>query len=102
MIVQEAYNKLSNSIELKQAALLALKSGDFSVLKENGIDLTSEQIIDYFKKQVNNKVEFSEDELENIAGGFGRGDSYICTDCGYMWFGQTKCYECGSSNLVFF
>ena len=68
MTIQEAYKKITSSEELKKKAIEALKAGKADeFLKEQGIDLTLEQIKDTTKKIKSG--ELSKEELNMAAGG---------------------------------
>ena len=67
MTVQEAFEKIKNSEELKKAGIEAVKTGKIDeFLKKNGIDLTIDQIKEYLQ---NKKGELSKEELNMAAGG---------------------------------
>ena len=68
MTIQEAYKKITSSEELKKKAIEALKAGKTEeFLKEQGIDITVEQIKDYI--QALKSGELSKEELDLAAGG---------------------------------
>lgn len=90
MTIQEAYNKIFSSEELKKKALDALKNGNVDeFLKENNIDLTFEQIKEYTQKIKTG--ELSKTELNMAAGGG-------CSDCGdIVWSTLTIGLGCAVS-----
>ena len=52
MTVQEAFEKIKNSEELKKAGIEAVKTGKIDeFLKKNGIDLTIDQIKEYLQNK---------------------------------------------------
>ncbi len=72
MTLQELYNKVMASEELKRS--FAEAAGDKGKLeawlKANGSDATTEQLGEFLKaKQTSGEV--SDDDLENVAGGYG-------------------------------
>ena len=68
MTIQEAYKKITSSEDLKKKAIEALKAGKADeFLKEQGIDLTMDQIKDYLAKK--KPGELSKEELDLAAGG---------------------------------
>ena len=69
MTIKEAYEKIKNSPELKKKAAEAAKNGKIEeFLKENGFDITVDQIKDYFAN-AKNSGELSKEELNMAAGG---------------------------------
>ena len=88
MTLQEAYKKITSSPELKAKALEALKSGKGDeFLKEQGIDLTVEQIKEAL--QPKKSGELSRDELDLAAG--GGCDKNACSG---LWSGATLGLGC--------
>ena len=74
MTVQEAYKKITNSEELRKKAIEALKAGKAEeFLKEQGIDLTVDQIKEAFQSKKSG--ELSRSELDMAAGGC---DNEVC------------------------
>ncbi len=72
MTLQEIYDKVMASEELKRS--FAEAAGDKGKLeawlKANGSDATAEQVSEFLKaKQTSGEV--SDDDLENVAGGYG-------------------------------
>lgn len=75
MTVKEAYKKITESKDLKKKAVEAFKAGKADeFLKEQGIDLTLEDIKDYLTK---NDRELTKQELDMAAGG--------CNEDGCDW-----------------
>ncbi len=71
MTLQELYNKVMTSEELKKSfAEAAQDKGKLEAwLRANGSDATVEQVSEFLKsKQTSGEV--SDDELENVAGGY--------------------------------
>ena len=80
MTIKEAYAKITASADLKKKAVEAAKSGKIEeFLKENGIDVTVDQIKEYINSK---KGELSKDELNMAAGGECTAD-----ECGFnvLW-----------------
>ena len=74
MTIQEAYKKIISSEDLKKKGIEALKAGKADeFLKEQGFDITVDQIKDYLQKKKSG--ELSREELDLAAGG---------GDCGKM------------------
>ena len=68
MTIQEAYKKIISSEELKQKAKEALKAGKGDeFLKEQGIDISMNQIREYVKSK--RSGELSKTELDMATGG---------------------------------
>ena len=68
MTINEAYEKIKNSPELKKKAAEAAKNGKIEeFLKENGFDVTVDQIKDFVASA--KKGELSKEELNMAAGG---------------------------------
>ena len=83
MTVKEAYEKIKKSEDLKKAGIEAVKSGKVDeFLKENGFDITIDQIKEYLESK---KGELSKEELNMAAGGC---DSDTCgvTDAFFSFF----------------
>ncbi len=72
MTLQELYNKVMASEELKKSfAEAAQNTGKLEAwLKANGSDPTAAQVTDFLKAS-QKSGEVSDDELENVAGGYG-------------------------------
>ena len=68
--LQELYNEVIQSDELKKEFLEAGKNGKAEeFIKAHGCDATMDEIKAFFKKQTKADKEISVDELENVAGG---------------------------------
>ena len=68
MTIKEAYEKIKNSPELKKKAAEAAKNGKIEeFLKENGFDITVDQIKDFAANSKNR--ELSREELDMASGG---------------------------------
>ena len=68
MTITEAYEKIKNSPELKKKAAEAAKNGKIEeFLKENGFDITVDQIKDFTANSKNR--ELSKEELDMASGG---------------------------------
>lgn len=66
--LQELYNEIIGSEDLKAAFTEAAKSGKVTeFLKAHGVDATAEEVAAFLKGQTG---EVSDEELDNIAGGF--------------------------------
>ena len=77
MTLQEAYKKITSSEDLKKKAIEALKNGKGNeFLKEQGIDLTVEQIKEALQSKKTG--ELSKDEL-NLAAGGGCNEDFCNT-----------------------
>ncbi len=72
MTLQELYNKVMASEELKKSfAEAAQNKGKLEAwLKANGSDATAAQVTEFLKAR-QKSGEVSDDELENVAGGYG-------------------------------
>ena len=90
MTIQEAYKKITSSEELKKKAIEALKNGKAEeFLKEQGIDLTLDQIKEALQAKKNG--ELSKTELDLATGGCDEDD------CGTVWSGFTIGIGCMAS-----
>ena len=68
--LQELYNEVIQSDELKKKFLEAGKNGKAEeFIKAHGCDATMDEIKAFFKKQTKADKELSVDEFENVAGG---------------------------------
>lgn len=75
MKIEEAYNKIMSSDELKNKAIDAVKNNKVeNFIKEQRLDVTVDQIKDYIKRK--QKGELTKEELNMAAGGG-------CDDCGW-------------------
>ena len=73
MTIQEAYKKIMGSEELKKKGIEALKQGkQDEFLKEQGIDLTFNEIKDYLQRKKSG--ELTKAELDMAAGGCNEPD----------------------------
>ena len=94
MTIHEAYKKITSSEELKKKGFEALKNGKVDeFLKEQEIDLTVDQIVEYCSKIKNGKL--SKEELDLAAGGECIDD----TSCGgqVAWSFMTLAVGCAVS-----
>ena len=71
MTMQEIYDKVMASDELKKSFVEAAKDKDklSAWLKEQGCTNTIEEVGEFLKAQQNKSGELSDDELESVAGG---------------------------------
>ena len=75
MTIQEAYKKIISSEDLKKKGIEALKAGKADeFLKEQGFDITVDQIKDYLQRKKSG--ELTKAELDMAAGGCN--DPTIC------------------------
>ena len=94
MTIQEAYKKITSSEDLKKKAIEALKAGKANeFLKEQGIDLTIEQINEALKAKKTG--ELSREELDMAAGGGCQEDI-----CNAVWSGMTYFVGCLVSDFI--
>ena len=68
--LQELYNEVIKSDELKKEFLEAGKNGKaLDFIKEHGCDATADEIKAFLEEKAKADKELSADELENVAGG---------------------------------
>ena len=84
--LQEVYDEVKASDDLKKALAEAVKAGKVTeFLKANGCDATLDELKEFVAEKVNKDkpVELSEDELEMVAGGrrLSSDCSRTCTEC---------------------
>ena len=79
MTIKEAYDKIKSSDELKKKAIAAFKEGKVDeFLKENGFDITMDQIKEFASKYKEDAL--SKEELDLATGGGCESDSCDVTD----------------------
>ena len=68
--IQELYNEVMASQELKKQFVEAAKAGkQEAFLKEHGCSATTEEVVAFLKTKVNQDAPLSAGEMENAAGG---------------------------------
>ncbi|MBQ7592917.1 MAG: Nif11-like leader peptide family RiPP precursor [Synergistaceae bacterium] len=80
--LQEFYEEVKTSDELKKALAEAAKSGKITeFLKAHDCDATADELKEFVAGKVaqDKPVELSDEELENVAGGTGTGNSVGCS-----------------------
>ena len=88
MTIQEAYKKITSSEDLKKKAVEALKNGKVDeFLKEQGIDITIDQIKEVIQSKKNG--ELSKLDLDLATGG-GCNDDI----CSALWSSATLTFGC--------
>ena len=76
--IQELYNEIVVSKELKEQFIEAVKAGkQEAFLKEHGCEATLEEVAAFLKAKAEEDAPLSMDELENSAGGFVQAGEVI-------------------------
>ena len=96
--LQELYNEVIQSDELKKEFLEAGKNGKVEeFIKNHGCDVTLDEIKDFLENLTKEDKELSVDELGNVAGGCGgeiklKPDCPNCNSNTEVWFHPTDVY----------
>lgn len=81
--IAEIYEEVLKNAELQKEFMEAVREGNVEgFAKAHDCDAASEQITSFLNTKLKEDKELSPDDLEQIAGGSGKGNGPECTICG--------------------